>query len=850
MNPTNTVLAALRAAGKRPRKRGDSWSACCPAHDDRNPSLSISAGSDGRALLKCHAGCTVDAVCGALGLKQSDLFEKSERTQVAAPRKKPSATVTTVTGTETPAAEAPEPGNGAAPRRDGPSFPTAEATLEAYERKHGVTSAHWLYHDAHGKVVGLVARWDIERDGKREKKILPASCGEDGLWRFTGMQGPRPLYALPELLAAPVENAVFVVEGEKAADATRSIGAIATTSAHGSKSADKTDWSPLAGREVVILPDFDEAGEQYAERVAKHATAAGAKSVTIVRLSALWPEMPVGGDMVEFLTHHGGDTDAVRQALDRAVEEQAAATEEVAPEHQDLPRWKPFPYEILPEIPRDYIIRTSRAIGCDPAFVGLGVLAAMAGAIGNSRRIKLKQMWSEPALLWTVCVGDSGTGKSPGFTAATDPLFKIQGAAIKAYEKAMAKWKQEVAQSEVATNRWKRREGRRKEEGEGELPPDLPPMPTLKRFIADDTTIEALSVILKENPRGIVVIRDELNGWFASFGRHAKNGQSGADTSKWLSCFNALGMLVDRKTAIPPQIYVPRASVGLTGGIQPEILKRALRPEYLESGMAARLVFAYPPKRAKRWNENDVPVDVIVAYQSLLRGLFELEMDLDPTSDPEEPTYQPRLLPLDPKAKALWVAHYNAHAAESLKLSGDLAAAWAKLEAYTARFALVMHMVRVVSGDRSVEDPDVIDETSMSIGIQYSRWFANEARRIYGMLGESEGERLERELVGWIERHGGAATVRDITHGIRSYRGNAEKAQADLDKLVAEGLLVGVHAAPSRKGGRPTFEYRVKGVSETPAQPGARAGSGTGDSGDTVGDASAAAAPEDEWGSL
>ena len=63
MNPVETVLSALRAAGKRPRKAGDGWSACCPAHDDRNPSLSISAGSDGRALLKCHAGCTVDAVC-------------------------------------------------------------------------------------------------------------------------------------------------------------------------------------------------------------------------------------------------------------------------------------------------------------------------------------------------------------------------------------------------------------------------------------------------------------------------------------------------------------------------------------------------------------------------------------------------------------------------------------------------------------------------------------------------------------------------------------------------------------------------------------------------------------------
>ncbi len=275
MSAVDTVLSALRAAGKRPRNAGEGWSSCCPAHDDRSPSLSVSTGTDGRALVKCHAGCTVEAVCGALGLKQSYLFEKSERTQLAPLRKRPANNVPTVTSTETPAAEAAEPGNGATPRRDGPSFETPEATLEAYERKHGVTSAHWHYHDADGEVVGLVARWDTERDGKREKRILPASRGEDGLWRFTGMQDPRPLYALPEVLAVTQETMIFVVEGEKAADATRSLGAVATTSAHGSKSADKTDWSPLAGREVVILPDHDEAGEQYAERVAELAKTAG-----------------------------------------------------------------------------------------------------------------------------------------------------------------------------------------------------------------------------------------------------------------------------------------------------------------------------------------------------------------------------------------------------------------------------------------------------------------------------------------------------------------------------------------------------------------------------------------------
>jgi hypothetical protein len=56
------------------RGAGRSWQARCPGHDDRNPSLSITEGSDGRTLLNCHAGCTPDSVMAALGLKVSDLF--------------------------------------------------------------------------------------------------------------------------------------------------------------------------------------------------------------------------------------------------------------------------------------------------------------------------------------------------------------------------------------------------------------------------------------------------------------------------------------------------------------------------------------------------------------------------------------------------------------------------------------------------------------------------------------------------------------------------------------------------------------------------------------------------------
>jgi putative DNA primase/helicase len=67
--PVDNLVHRLHA-----KRCGKGWLAKCPAHDDRNPSLSIDEGSDGRALLKCHAGCDVDSICAALDIRTADLF--------------------------------------------------------------------------------------------------------------------------------------------------------------------------------------------------------------------------------------------------------------------------------------------------------------------------------------------------------------------------------------------------------------------------------------------------------------------------------------------------------------------------------------------------------------------------------------------------------------------------------------------------------------------------------------------------------------------------------------------------------------------------------------------------------
>ena len=68
----NTTDIVQRLGAKR---CGDNkWQARCPAHNDHTPSLSISEGSDGKVLLRCFAGCSVEAITDKLGIKVRDLF--------------------------------------------------------------------------------------------------------------------------------------------------------------------------------------------------------------------------------------------------------------------------------------------------------------------------------------------------------------------------------------------------------------------------------------------------------------------------------------------------------------------------------------------------------------------------------------------------------------------------------------------------------------------------------------------------------------------------------------------------------------------------------------------------------
>ena len=124
----------------------------------------------------------------------------------------------------------------------------------------GTPVTPWIYREPAGEEAFRVLRIDYRApDGSKAKSYRPCHQAADGRWLLSRPAGLLPLYNLPAILAAPPEAIIAVLEGEKCTDIAAALGLPhATTSAHGAKAPQLTDWSPLAGRSVAILRDDGE----------------------------------------------------------------------------------------------------------------------------------------------------------------------------------------------------------------------------------------------------------------------------------------------------------------------------------------------------------------------------------------------------------------------------------------------------------------------------------------------------------------------------------------------------------------------------------------------------------------
>lgn len=273
--------------------------------------------------------------------------------------------------------------------------------------------------------------------------------------------------------------------------------------------------------------------------------------------------------------------------------------------------FEPFPVDVLPEPLKGFVKESSKSLGVGSSMLATPLFAILASCVGATRTIKLKRDWTEPSVLWTAILGSPGSLKSPALKIVIELLDDIQNQAFFEYETEREGYESRFKDYKIDFSEWKKT-GRKSSKSKLEKPDE----PLCKRYLCRDITVEAIAPILKSNSRGLLVCNDELAVWL-SFDRYTKNAK-GSNLPHWLSMFRALPITKDRATG-QEVIHIPRATVSITGGLQPSVLRKVLQGDsagrgeipanemqHINDGLLSRILLTFPPQKIKKWNESSV----------------------------------------------------------------------------------------------------------------------------------------------------------------------------------------------------------------------------------------------------
>ena len=418
-DPLALVLGLLPDA----KRRGNEWKARCPAHEDEHASLSVHQGENGRVLMHSHARCVVKTICGALGIKERDLFPVGS---VRGGKRRKEITAVYRYADE-----------------------CAEVLYEAVRYKANDPTKpkdfkrRRQHPDGRGWIWGLSADWyrrggeDWYRVNARKGDAIPPGAEHFGACRLV-------LYRLPALLDADPDEWVFVVEGEKDADRLAGLDLIATTNVGGAcKWLD--DYSEtLRGRKVAVIPDNDKAGRGHADQVAG-SLAGVAADVRIVDLIVHMPDLLEGGDVSDWIDH-GGTVEELMRLVNHAPACVAAASAfkqdhqvshslDVTPFQRESGVLEPLEGEALPdfigrlcarlkELAADArLFHFTRAVKGHPAMRGVSRKAALA----QVQAILDKRPPPDGADAWQDALGVGSEQARREFQDAWDEAYALPG---------------------------------------------------------------------------------------------------------------------------------------------------------------------------------------------------------------------------------------------------------------------------------------------------------------------------------------------------------------------------------------------------------------------------------------
>lgn len=732
----------VAACGGAVRHSGKETICRCPAHKDDNPSLCITVADDGKILLHCFAGCTTESVMQKLGLDMSILAGDS-----ASPRS----------------------ANGGSGR----GWDDRAAAASFYARKLGGTV------EAIHEYPGLdgVPRFAVIRIRTPKGKTFRPINLHDGRWHVGAPDRLLPLYRLPALTTA---TAVLVCEGEKCVDCATKLGVVATTSAHGARSAAKTDWNPLTGKRVCLSPDADQAGTNYATEVATILRVIDAEAD--IRLLAL-PDLGPSEDIVDWcdkLRAQGVAEHDIAQELDRLIRSAkpwpaGSSTHSTYSTYStystggvgNQDSW-PEPRPIgKPIAPPQFPIAAAFPPQCErlKAFaeavatslqvpVDLPVLLALAAfGLALSRRVEVAPQpdWREILAVYVLALLPSGERKSAVFAKMIKPIREWQRSQGISMAATIASMENEIRVTKDKLSR-RRAEAAKQTSQPGDSMEDLlrqlaeleEEKPKPPSMVASEATTEAIADLLVDNNERGMLAAAEGDAIDVMMGRYS---QGKPNFGLWLS--GHAGDSYEIRRRMRPTIRLERPALTVALAIQPEAAKDLVSSKAAAGrGVLGRFFFSCPQSKVgyRDLQPPPIPIDLNDWYGARLHQLLDKPV-------PDEPV----VLSLSDDAAAQFLA-FRATLEADLRPEGRFSdrGSWgSKLAGAVARIAGILHGV----ANPELTNP-VIDAGTMRAALAWVPYL--EAHELYvgWVAGDNSIAALAERILAWI----GRKSVPDFSH--------------------------------------------------------------------------------------
>ena len=456
---------------------------------------------------------------------------------------------------------------------------------------------------------------------------------------------------------------------------------------------------------------------------------------------------------------------------------------------------EPFPVDAFPGPIAQFIEEALPAFQAPPEMFAIPMLVGLASAISNTRQIEIKSDWVEPSVLWGAVIVPAGGMKTQTGQAVLSPLYEEDRRLGAEYRDAVKQWRKDKRVWDAMVKK------------DPTLEEPSEPL-NYRRIIKEDNTIEGVLKLLKDNPSHTPMCHcSELSGWIGSFDRY-RSGGGKADCGTWLSLYDAGEYRSDR-AAEGRSISLSRAGVSMTGAIQDDLAQKLFRSDHLSDGLIPRMMLAMP-----QCGPITITKDVISEQaKTKLRQIYDRLFALQMRGEREEPgrpeNWKPHTLTLTEEAQDRLIGYANELEQQKAVVYGSgLKSAFSKLRGMCARNALVVHMVRCVTGEIPAGDAHlVIDMDSVNRAIRITEWLKGSAIRVYQTFLGSKKLSAQDWLIDAIKKSGGKISAKELRDRNQSRYPTSEDAEKALQGLEEEGLGKLQDRPIGPKGGRGTKDF-------------------------------------------